>query len=172
MTPFTLVIDEFQELARVNPAIYSELQRVWDEYKDRARMNLVVSGSIYSLMQRIFEDKKEPLFGRADCKLHLKPLSVVTLKQILVEEQGLEDASLIEPDDLLTLYMLTGGVAKYVELFMDAGAYTRRAQLDLFFELLLLIDEGKNLLIEEPGKEHLTYFSFLSLIASSKTSRP
>ncbi len=171
-TPFTLVIDEFQELSRVNPSIYSELQRVWDEYKDRGRLNLVVSGSIYSLMKRIFEDQREPLFGRADCTLHLKPFDVLTLKEILVEEQGLEGPEALNPDDLLSLYMITGGVAKYVELLIDAKAFTREAQLTLVFEEFSpFIEEGKNLLIEELGKEHTMYFSILSLIASSKTSR-
>jgi len=33
------------------------------------------------------------------------------------------------------------------------------------------LDEGKNLLIEEFGKEYTTYFSILSLISSSKTAR-
>jgi len=172
-TPFTLVIDEFQELSRVNPSIYSELQRVWDEYKDRGRLNLVVSGSIYSLMKRIFEDQREPLFGRADCTLHLKPFDVLTLKEILVEEQGLEGPEALNSDDLLSLYMITGGVAKYVELLIDAKAFTREAQLSLVFEEFSpFIEEGKNLLIEELGKEHTMYFSILSLIASSKTSRP
>ncbi len=35
----------------------------------------------------------------------------------------------------------------------------------------LLLDEGMNLLIEEFGRDYTTYFSILSLIASSKTSR-
>ena len=35
----------------------------------------------------------------------------------------------------------------------------------------IFLDEGKNRLIEEFGKEYGTYFSVLSLIASSKTSR-
>jgi len=78
-------------------------------------------------MKKIFEDKKEPLFGRADCKLHLKPLSVIKLKQLLIEEQGLEDPTQLNPDDLLSLYMITGGVAKYVELLIDAGAFSRQA---------------------------------------------
>ena len=34
----------------------------------------------------------------------------------------------------------------------------------------LFLDEGKNRLIEEFGKEYGVYFSILSLIASSKTS--
>lgn len=36
----------------------------------------------------------------------------------------------------------------------------------------LFIEEGKNLLIEEFGKDYGIYFSILSLIASGKTSRP
>lgn len=69
---FTLVIDEFQEFLQINKSIYSDMQNIWDEYKDNSQMNLVLSGSIYSLMKRIFEDKKEPLFGRANNKIHLK----------------------------------------------------------------------------------------------------
>jgi len=166
-TPFTLVIDEFQEFLQINNTIYSDMQNIWDSYKDDSKMNLVLSGSIYSLMKKIFEDRKEPLFGRANHKIHLKPFSVQTIEEILTEHHT--DYS---HDDLLSLYIFTGGVAKYVELFVDNGAFTFETQLDLIFdENSLFIDEGKNLLIEEFGKEYTTYFSILSLIASSKTSR-
>ena len=68
--------------------------------------------------------------------------------------------------------MFTGGVAKYVEIFVDNRAYTLEKQLELIFkEYSLFLEEGKNLLVEEFGKEYTTYFSILSLIASSKTSR-
>jgi len=164
---FTLVIDEFQEFLSINPSIYSDMQNIWDSYKDRTKLNLVLSGSIYSLMKKIFEDQKEPLFGRANSKIHLKPFSITTLQSIMQEH----DPSFV-PDDLLGFYMLTGGVAKYVEIFVDADAMSLDKQLDLIFqEDSLFLDEGKNLLIEEFGKEHGTYFSILSLIASSKTSR-
>jgi len=43
---------------------------------------------------------------------------------------------------------------------------------EIFRENSLLIDEGKNVLIEEFGRDYGTYFSILSLISSSKTSRP
>ena len=73
---------------------------------------------------------------------------------------------------MLSFYIFTGGVAKYVELFVNAGALSKEKQLDLIFnEDSLFLEEGKNLLIEEFGKEYTTYFSILSLIASSKTSR-
>ncbi|MFZ2889470.1 ATP-binding protein [Sulfuricurvum sp.] len=163
----TLIIDEFQEFLQINPSIYSDMQNIWDEYKDSTKMNLVLSGSIYSLMKKIFEDKKEPLFGRADAKIHLQPFRVDTLKEILNDYN-----SNFTNEDLLSFYIFTGGVAKYVELFVDAGAFTQEKQLDLIFsEDSLFLEEGKNLLIEEFGKEYTTYFSILSLIASSKTSR-
>ena len=165
--PFTLVIDEFQEFLQINDSIYSDMQNIWDNYKDSSRMNLVLSGSIYSLMKKIFEGKKEPLFGRANNKIHLKPFTVNTIKEILQENYP-EYTN----DDLLSFYILTGGVAKYVEILVDNKAFTLERQLELIFdEYSLFLEEGKNLLVEEFGKEYTTYFSILSLISSSKTAR-
>ncbi len=164
---FTLVIDEFQEFLHINDTVYADMQNIWDSHKDSTTLNLVLSGSIYSLMKKIFEDKKEPLFGRANNKIHLKPFSVETIKEIVFQNSPSYSA-----DDLLSFYMLTGGVAKYVEIFVDNSAFTLDAQLELIFrEYSLFLEEGKNLLVEEFGKEYTTYFSILSLIASSKTSR-
>ena len=63
---FTLVIDEFQEFVNINESIYSDIQNYWDQNRITTRINFIVSGSIYSLMTKIFQDRKEPLFGRAD----------------------------------------------------------------------------------------------------------
>ena len=82
---FTLIIDEFQEFMTVNPAVFSEMQRIWDLGKNRSKMNLVLCGSVYAMMTRIFENASEPLFGRATQRLHLKGFNVVTLKQILTD---------------------------------------------------------------------------------------
>jgi len=75
-------------------------------------------------------------------------------------------------EDLLTFYLFTGGVAKYVELLVDAKAFTLKEIVD---EVLsansLFLEEGRNVLIEGFGKDYGNYFSILMLIASSKTSR-
>jgi len=164
---FTLVIDEFQEFLSINKTIYSDLQNLWDSYKETTKLNLVLSGSIYSLMKKIFEDKKEPLFNRADLKIHLKPFRVITLQEILKENYPN-----YTNEDLLCFYTITGGVAKYVELFVTFKAFTLEEQLDLIYEEnSLFLEEGKNILVEEFGKEYTTYFSILSLIASGKTAR-
>jgi len=165
---FTLVLDEFQEFKLINPSIFSEIQNIWDSGKSDSKLNLIFCGSVYSMMKDIFENSKEPLFARATAKLIIKPFEVQVLKEILSEAN---------PDytqaDLLAFYALTGGVAKYVENFVSAGALTLEAMLDeIFSENSLFLEEGKNTLIEEFGRDYTTYFSILSLIANSKTSRP
>jgi hypothetical protein len=165
---FTLIIDEFQEFNLINPSVYSEMQNIWDSYKDKSKINLILCGSIYSMMKKIFENSKEPLFGRATERIHLKTFTVVTLKEILADNY-----SKFEAEDLLAFYAFTGGVAKYVEQFVDKEIFTLSAILDeMLRENSLFIDEGRNVLIEEFGKDYSTYFSILSLIALSKTSRP
>lgn len=164
---FTLIIDEFQEFYQVNPSVYSEMQNLWDKYKSSSKMNLVLCGSVFTLMKKIFENAKEPLFGRADEKIHLKPFNVDVLKTIYTDQP-----IVFKPEELLAFYTITGGVAKYVEVFTDKNCFTLKQMLDeIFNENSLLLEEGKNILIEEFGKDYITYFSILSLIASSKTSR-
>jgi hypothetical protein len=164
---FTLIIDEFQEFQSVNAAVFSEMQAIWDLQHKACQMNLICCGSVYALMTRIFENAKEPLFGRANQRMHLKAFDVATLEEILQDH-----APGYSNEDLLALYLLTGGVAKYVELFMEQQATTKEAMLDLLLaEDSLFLDEGKNVLIDEFGKEYGNYFSILSLIASGKTAR-
>lgn len=165
---FTLIIDEFQEFYNVNSAVYSEMQNIWDKNKDTTKMNLILCGSIYSLMKKIFENSKEPLFGRANERIYLKPFNILTLKKILKD-----NTENYTKKDLLAFYILTGGLAKYVELFADKDKFTFDTMIDeIFRDNSYFLEEGKNILIEEFGKEYTTYFSILSLIASSKTSRP
>ncbi len=163
---FTLVIDEFQEFFTVNASIYSSIQKLWDLHKDTTHMHLIACGSVYSLMKTIYEDHKEPLFGRSDFKIDLQPFKPSVLREILKDHRA------YTPENLLDFYMLTGGVAKYIELFTLHGSFGMEAMIDTIIEPnSLFLDEGKNRLIEEFGKEYKTYFSILALISDSKTSR-
>ena len=164
---FTLVIDEFQDFFRVNKAVFSEMQDIWDEFEKKSHINLVVCGSIYSLMRKIFKDKKEPLYGRNTGELRLKPFKPSVLKQIMAEAK---------PDytseDLLALFTFTGGVAKYVNQLVDAGALDKDAMIRYIISPnSTFLNEGKNNLIEEFGKDYGVYFSILSCIARGKNTR-
>ena len=164
---FTVIIDEFQEFNSINPAIFSDMQRIWDTNKDESKINLVACGSIYSMMTRIFENAKEPLFGRATNRMHVQAFHINTIKEIVKDY-----APNYTAEDLLTFYGVTGGVAKYVELLVQNRAFTKDAILNtVLSENSLFLDEGKHVLIEEFGKEYGNYFSILSLIAAGKTAR-
>ena len=55
---------------------------------------------------------------------------------------------------------------------MDAGAYTLETMLDYIVkEDSTFIPEGKNMLIEEFGKEYTNYFTILSAIARGENTR-
>jgi AAA+ ATPase superfamily predicted ATPase len=82
---FNLVIDEFQEFFYINPAIYSGIQDVWDRYKDTTRVYFIASGFAYTLMRKIFMGYREPLYGRCDSIVKLKPFTTAVLKQILAD---------------------------------------------------------------------------------------
>ena len=159
--PFNLIIDEFQEFYNINDSIYSDIQNTWDMLRKRTRMNLIVSGSIYTLMQKIFQQSKEPLFGRADNIIKLSAFDLTTLKEIMHDYRPQ-----YSNDELLALYTFTGGGPKYVELLCD----NRMLSIDEMISFIVrenspFTDEGKNLLIEEFGKNHAVYFSILSAIS-------
>lgn len=165
---FNLVIDEFQEFYNINESVYSDMQNIWDQYRKKTHMNLIVSGSIYSLMQKIFQNSREPLFGRADNIIKLSVFNTVTLKEIM-QDYYTEYTN----DDLLALYTFTGGVPKYIELLCDNGRLNVEGMIEFMVrENSSFTDEGKNLLIEEFGKNYATYFSILSAISGGINTQP
>ena len=164
---FTLVIDEFQDFFRVNKSVFSDIQDVWDEFEKSSHINLIVCGSIYSLMQKIFKDKKEPLYGRNTAELRLKPFRPSVLKQIMADAKPGYSS-----EDLLAMFTFTGGVAKYVNQLVDAGALDKDAIIrHIISPNSTFLNEGKNNLIEEFGKDYGIYFSILSCIARGKNTR-
>jgi hypothetical protein len=158
---FNLVIDEIQEFYNINPAIFSGIQDVWDRYKDTTHVNFIASGSVFTLMHQIFLNYKEPLYGRCDTIIKLRPFTTDVLREILHDYN-----QRYTNDDLLALYTLTGGVPKYIELLMDRGAFTVEAMIGRVTEPnSIFIEEGTILLASEFGKKYGNYFSILSAIA-------
>lgn len=165
--PMTVFIDEFQDFLRVNKSVYSDMQRIWDLNKDESKMNLILCGSINSLMHKLFHDTKEPLYGRQTAQLNVKAFPPSVLNQILSDYNPCYTT-----EDLLSLYLYTGGVAKYVEQFVNTDSLTASRMLDAIMdEDSLFLSEGKTMLIEEFGKDYGKYFSILSLIANGHNTR-
>jgi uncharacterized protein len=164
---FNLIIDEFQEFLNINSSVYSDMQRDWDILKSQSKINLLVCGSVHSLMHKIFEDYKAPLFGRATNNMRIKPFQVSILKLIMSENNPAYSS-----EDLLALYAFCGGVAKYIQFFVDNKALTLKSMLDFMIkEDSSFIADGKNMLIEEFGKDYAVYFTILSAIARGDNTR-
>lgn len=164
---FTLIFDEFQNFNYVNEAFFSDMQNIWDTNKNDARINLILCGSLYSMMTKIFDDSKEPLYGRATSRIRLRAFPLRTLIEIMRDNHP--DFT---PDDLLTFYMITGGVAKYVEQLVESHAFTKDAILNNVLSYgSYFIEEGKELLSDEFGKDYGNYFSIMSALASGFNER-
>lgn len=164
---FTLFIDEFQNFERVNPSVFSDMQKIWDLNHSGSRINLIVCGSVYSMMTRIFRDNKEPLYNRQNRFMTIRAFQPSVLKEILEEyNPG------YTPEDLLALYSFTGGVAKYVQLLVDDDACTLDSMIDSMISSdSTFVNEGRAILVEEFGKDYDTYFSILAAISSGNTRR-
>lgn len=163
---FNLIIDEFQEFQNTNPSIFSSIQDIWDRYRDSTHVNFIASGSVYTLMHKIFMEYGEPLYGRCDAIMRIKPFATSIMKEILHDYNA--DYT---NDDLLALYTITGGVPKYIEYLMDRGAVTvKDIYASVFEENSIFIEEGSILLIQEFGKKYGNYFAILTAIAGGNNT--
>ena len=164
---FTLVIDELQEFWKIDEGIFGEIQEQWDKYHANSKINFVTCGSVNTLMNKIFFNEGQPLYGRSTSRMQIEPFRLPVLKEILSTYNPAWKS-----DDLLALWTFTGGVARYVEELMDRGYVTRGAMMDgILNEHSFFLDEGKSVLVQEFGKEYGIYFSILSAIARGITTR-
>lgn len=154
--PFFIIFDEFQNFQQVDPSVFSTLQDIWDRQKDVVKGAIICVGSVQTLMQDILEGAKEPLFGRVTARLCLKPLAANVIDDML-QEQNVEPAR-----QLLFYYTLFGGIPKYYFL-LDRYRLFGNNKTEIIRKFFcesdaLLQQEGKELLIEEFGKNYHLYF--------------
>ncbi len=165
--PLIMVFDEFQNFESVDPSVFSTLQNQWDGEKNQIKGAFVFIGSVFTLMQKIFEGKKEPLFGRATSKLYIEPLTPGAVSGILT------DYHLDSSAHLPFYYTLFGGIPKYYFL-LDRYRLFGKPHPEVIRKLYCEMDaplqnEGRELLIEEFGKNYHLYFSILQVVAGGET---
>lgn len=163
-----IFVDEFQNFYHMDKSIYSDIQQLIDEFRHKERKCCVfLSGSSYSLMNRIFVDNAHPLYGRSDAMMELGPLDLVTVAEILL------DLGIKGNRELIKYYSVFGGIPKYYALLEGSGegSFEEHAK-DFFFDrhMPLLKDEGRNVLVTEFAGEYRTYYSILEAIASGKST--
>ena len=101
-----VLLDEFSNLIKVNKAIPSIIQNIWDEYNKVSKVKLLVCGSIISTMKELMAGDSS-FYGRAKSMI-LKPM---LFKDIInfIPKMSFENK--------IILYSLFGGIPAYLEQF-------------------------------------------------------
>ncbi len=164
-----IVFDEFQNFKFVNEEVFSDFQEFWDENKNNIKIKIFAIGSIFTLMEKVFQDKWAPLFWRATAKIFLHEFDSETLKEIL------KDYGFLSKQNLLDLYTIFWWVPKYLEIFDELE------EKWFFLENILknhyitknsiFLSEWRNLLLSEFWKTYQVNFSILEAIANWNTKR-
>lgn len=116
-------------------------------------------------MKELFEGKKAAMYGRLTKRMVLLPFSIATQKEILRHYYP----SYCN-EDLLCLYMLTGGVV-YIEILIDEQAFAKQKMLECFTNAYMpFLTEGTDLINMEFRRESAVYYFILSLIADGKNT--
>ncbi len=126
--PAIMILEDCQELDHVAPTFWGDLQGVWDLGKDDSRLLLVMIGSPVAAIHAIFADAGEPLFGRLDLLMTVRPFSPVVLREVFLDSNPKGT-----PDDLLTLYAVTGGTARHVSHLAQNAPLTRTGIVNHIF---------------------------------------
>ena len=128
----TVCLDEFPYLVKSCPALPSILQKLIDDKK--LKFDLIICGSSQQMMQGFVLDSREPLYGRADEIIRLKPIPAAFAPQALR----------CDPKQAVREYAVWGGVPRYWELRSGYKDYYEA------IEHLLLMPEGT--LYDEPSR--------------------
>ena len=104
--PIILVLDEYPYLREVVRGMDSVLQSLIDRYRDTSRLKLILCGSYVDIMRSMLE-KSNPLYGRVDTTIDLKPMDYY-------------ESALFYPsfsnEDKVRLYSVFGGIPYYNRL--------------------------------------------------------
>lgn len=160
-----IVFDEFQRFIKINPSIINYFQEILDLQENKA--NLIVSGSAYGMIKKIFIENEAPLFKRADLNLKLKDFSFNEIK-IILKDLGIKDI-----EEQIKIYSIFGGSIFYYNLIEKFNCKSYNDILENLFlnEISPLKYEVKEWFIEQFGKLNKTYFQILYAISKGKNTK-
>lgn len=101
-----LVLDEYPYLRQTVKGLDSILQSLIDKYQNTSQMHLVLCGSYVEAMKSLL-GHSNPLFGRVDVTISLKPMDYYDSAKFYPE---------FSPEDKVRLYSVFGGIPYYNRL--------------------------------------------------------
>ena len=154
-----LVIDEYQNLCKVDKSFSSWLQMIWDMQLKSKNIHLILSGSVISMMHSEVLDYSAPLYGRRTSNIHLKPLLFKYIKEFLPS---------VSKEEQMRIFASFGTIPKYLELYEEDKTFLENVRDNILNKNSFLYSEGNFLLRQELG-EVSTYFSILETISKGDT---
>ncbi|MBD5173995.1 MAG: ATP-binding protein [Bacteroidales bacterium] len=134
---FTLCLDEFPYMVKHSPELPSVVQRLVDS--GAMKFNLIICGSSQRMMQNMILSQSEPLYGRADAIIDVRPIPIEYLSQAL----HLDAVSTVEE------YSVWGGVPRYWELREEYSDFKEAIKSILVSSTGILYDEPKRLFLDD-----------------------
>ena len=119
-TSLILVFDEYPYLRQNVKGLDSILQSVIDKYKDTSHMKFILCGSYVDTMKELLA-KQNPLFGRIDLTIDLKPMDYY---ETALFYEGFSN------EDKVKLYSVFGGIPYYNRL-VDANKSVKENIIEL-----------------------------------------
>ncbi|TAN38806.1 MAG: hypothetical protein EPN24_05650, partial [Candidatus Methanoperedens sp.] len=115
--------DEITYIIKSTPAFLSILQKYWDTSFSKTKMFLILSGSHVGMMLREVLNYDSPLYGRRTSQIHLKAFDFKHASKFLKN---------FDIEERVTLYSITGGVAKYLLLIEErsVGEFIKKKILE------------------------------------------
>lgn len=152
----SLCLDEFPYLVKKSPSLPSILQRLLDS--NELRFNLIICGSSQRMMEKLILNSSEPLYGRADEKVCVKPIPLPYWK----------DAFKLPAKNAIEEFSVWGGVPRYWKLREDYTNLWDAAENLILDEHGILADEPNALFLDQTT-EIAPYSSLMTAIGSGHT---
>jgi len=155
-----VIIDEFQNFLNIDRSIYGQIQRLIDLRKAQNKpVRLVVSGSSYSLLNKVFYDTMAPLYGRRTHEIRLGHLPI----------KDLFNSITYNIEEFIKAWSIFEGVPYYYEI-LDYNKTIEQNIINLFLSRdSILIEEGRIVLSSEFSTDAKTYYTILGAIANGRT---
>lgn len=169
--PVSIVIDEFQIIADIDPK--HKMESVLREAVQHTRAGFLFIGSQRRMLQSIFTDAARP-FYRSAHRMTLKPLEVGEMAEYL-DREFVRGGGRADRGAALILARLSGGVPYHLQsLAFNAfarggGVLTRESVRTAFYEL---VQETRALMEEQLARLTLTQRKTLLLISRQREGSP
>jgi len=154
-----LVIDEYQNLVKVEKSFSSMLQKIWDIYFKDTNIYLILCGSTISTMHSEILNYSAPLYGRSTSIIHLQPLLAHYIHDFVPN---------LNFETFMNIYASFGTIPKYLEMYKKDKSFKENINEVILDKNSFLYNEGYFLLKQEIN-EVSTYFSILEAISKGAT---